>query len=132
MPRMDQGLADWERELLTHDSNPSLSWAMDRLQEDNTTQTGATNPPTESRFERLAQMQREMGNEAFRYYHPRDNAWLSIERQIRMQPTAPATRVSRGQSTSGESNVYVTLTDAMGQFQQAMNLMNATFRFTSS
>lgn len=69
---------------------------------------------TDERFDRLCQKQRLWGNEAFRFYHRLEHAWLAKERRTRTRREAQRTQERRGPSTSA---AYYTTTQWSNQMQ---------------
>ena len=78
------------------------------------TPTAPTSETTDERFERLAKMQRELGNETFRYFHKGDSEWLSKERSTRMRRMAQREKMeSLGRSISEASDQAYRFTQTM-------------------
>lgn len=85
-------------------------------------------PETDSRFQDMCDKQRLWGNEAFRYYHRSEHAWLQKERRIRTQRTDQPTPTSRGGSISGE---YFMTTEWIGQLTTQLNTLSQSFTTVS-
>lgn len=86
---------------------------------------------TDERFDRLCQKQRLWGNEAFRFYHRLEHAWLAKERKTRTQREARPTPERRGPNTSVGYYTQTPTTQWSQQMQVNLTNMNSGLNFVA-